>query len=112
MNPWFLSALCFCLFGVGTVKAAPADCVEPPAVRQPGDLSLPESARPGERVFLTAALPEGPAGAFPNVRLDWLERPEGRAPDVLPGVPDTEIVFHVPGKYRCRVRAGYIVRTS
>lgn len=108
-----LSVLCFCLLGAGPVKAMPAAAPgTSAALRRQDAIRLPETARCGEGVLLTVSLPKGPEGAFPSVGLDWLERPAGKAPDVLTGVPETDIVFHVPGQYRCRVRTGYMIKGS
>lgn len=39
-------------------------------------------------------------------------RAEGRAPEVLAGVPETDMRFFVPGKYRCSVETGIVVKGS
>lgn len=113
MRSCIIPVLCFCLLGAGPVKPVSATAPDTrPVLQGQESIRLPETARCGDTVTLTVSLPRGPEGAFPSVGLDWLERPAGKAPDVLPGVPDTDIVFHVPGQYRCRVRTGYMIKGS
>lgn len=113
MKFFCIPVLCFCLLGAVPVKpaAAPAPDARPAAQGQ-DSIRLPTTVRCGETVHLRVLLPEGPAGAFPTVGVNWLQRPKGKAPDVLPGVPETDIIFHVPGQYRCRVRVGHMIKGS
>lgn len=99
---------CFCLLGAMPVKLVSAASTAQSGVH--GIIQLPETARCGDTVTLMVSLPKGPGGSFPHVGVDWLTRPEGKAPDVLPGVPETDIVFHVPGQYRCRIRIGHMIK--
>lgn len=75
--------------------------------------SLPDSVRAGQKAVLSIASERGvPAGGFWRIDVTWKERPEGRVPEVLEGVPETDIRFFVPGRYRCSVETGIVVKGS
>ena len=46
---------------------------------------------------------ELPAGSYASINVRFLQRPEGEEPKVMPGYPETTMVFHVPGLYRMTV---------
>lgn len=104
------SLLCLFLLFPWPVKAASMDEARPAAeAAQSTQASLPAEARCGETVRLSAAQPPLPGGtAFAGVQVTWTQRPEGREPDVLPGFPESDIRFHVPGRYVCTVSVGYV----
>lgn len=102
--------LCLFLLFPWPVKAADLDEGRPAAEAAQGTrASLPAEARCGETVRLSAAQPPLPGGtAYAGVQVSWTQRPEGREPDVLPGFPESDIRFHVPGRYVCTVSVGYV----
>lgn len=104
------SLLCLFLLFPWPVKAASMDEARPAVeAAQSTQASLPAEARCGETVRLSAAQPPLPGGtAFAGVQVTWTQRPEGREPDVLPGFPESDIRFHVPGRYVCTVSIGYV----
>ena len=75
--------------------------------------SLPDSAKVNEKVrLLIESAHYIPAGGFWRVDVTWSEKPEGHAPEVLAGVPETDIRFFVPGRYRGAVETGIVVKGS
>ena len=75
--------------------------------------SLPDSVQAGQKAVLGIVSERVvPAGGFWRIDVTWKERPEGRVPEVLEGVPETDIRFFVPGRYRCTVETGIVVKGS
>lgn len=76
-------------------------------------VTLPDVARAGEKTVLAVDSSHYvPGGGFWRVDVKWLEAPAGRAPEVLAGVPETDIRFFVPGRYRCAVETGIVTKGS
>ena len=78
------------------------------------ELRLPESAHSGEKVHvLSTFTPDDfPPSVYKKISITWLDRPQGPEPEVLTGVPETDITFTVPGNYTADVEAGLLVKGS
>jgi hypothetical protein len=75
--------------------------------------SLADCVQAGSKAMLSIVSGRAvPAGGFWRIDVTWNEKPEGRAPEVLEGVPETDIRFFVPGRYRCTVETGIVVKGS
>lgn len=95
------------------VSAAPVKAMCASSTENGVTASLPDTAKTGEKVELTLDSSHTlPAGGFWRVDITWLERPEGKAPEVLSGVPQSDLRFFVPGRYRCSVESGIVVKGS
>ncbi|PWL56649.1 MAG: hypothetical protein DBY37_15100 [Desulfovibrionaceae bacterium] len=79
------------------------------------DIGFPRHAAVEETVPLNVALSfeRQISGAFPSVSVTWRKLPDGAsAPEVLPGVPVTDIRFSVPGHYEMEAEVGLVFRNS
>lgn len=100
--------LCLLLLSVHPVKTSCA-----PSAENDVTVSLPDSVKAGEMAVLTLdPAHDLPAGSFWRVDVTWTERPEGREPEVLTGMPKTDIRFFVPGRYRGSVETGIVCKGS
>ena len=73
------------------------------------DMEFPRHAAVGETVPLTVALSfdRQISGAFPSVSVTWKKTPDGASsPEVLPGVPVTDVRFSAPGHYEMEAEIG------
>lgn len=79
------------------------------------DMGFPRHAAVGETVPLTVVLSfdRQISGAFPSVSVTWKKTPDGASsPEVLPGVPVTDIRFSTPGHYEMEAEVGLILKNS
>jgi len=75
--------------------------------------SMPDLVNAGEEFLLTLQTSHYvPGGGFWRVQVTWADRPEGKAPEVLTGMPKTDIRILVPGKYTCTVETGIVTKGS
>ena len=77
------------------------------------EATIAETAVACQKSTINIALKEQTgADAIPSVALRWIDRPEGREPDILPGVPETDVVFWEPGTYVFDVEVRLIRKVS
>ena len=75
--------------------------------------SMPEQALAEQKTVLHIAMhAERTEGSIPSVAITWLEKPQGKAPSVLVGVPQTDITFHEPGHYVLEARVTLVYKNS
>lgn len=75
--------------------------------------TLPDCVKVSEKAVLRIdSTRHLPAGAFWRVDVTWSGKPLNSSPEVLAGVPETDIRFSVPGKYRCTVETGIVTKGS
>jgi hypothetical protein len=53
-----------------------------------------------------------PSGHFVAINVAILESPEGPRPRIVPGYPETSLVFEVPGRYVLTFRLSQISKSS
>lgn len=118
--------LCLSFFCV-TLKALPAAEAKPEtpsafSVKKEVDgssvraeLRFADHAAVGQNVPLHVDLSfERPmSGVFPSVSVTWRTVPEGASvPEVLPGVPETDIRFSAPGHYEMEAEVALVFKNS
>jgi hypothetical protein len=83
-------------------RAVPAAAEQAQSGISGAELLIEGPLRVGHRVTARFDLKgyEIPAGAYASVNPAFLERPEGERPQIIPGYPETVMIFRAPGTYR------------